>query len=369
MVKYSNFYSGIHAILIPQVLIVFFQYRKEETYMYQHLKEKLMKAISEVDFSGIVTIRKNAKVIYESAFGYANRSDGIGNTIHTRFGIASGCKVFTAVGISVLVDEGKLTFQTKLKDCLDISFPHFAEEVTVHQLLTHSSGIPDYFNEDIMGDFEELWESRPMYKMRELADFLPLFQDQQMLFKPGEKFHYNNAGYIVLGLIIEHISGMKFTEFIEAKVFKKAGMMESGYFSLDSLPERTAIGYIDDEQNGRWKTNIYSMPITGGADGGAFVTASDMVKFWDALFANELLSQATTQILMTPHIHIDEQDYYGYGVWIKKQGDSIHKHHLMGYDPGVNFRSAVYDNGLQIVILSNQNDGAFTIMRAIEDSL
>jgi CubicO group peptidase (beta-lactamase class C family) len=337
--------------------------------MYQNLKEKLETTISEVDFSGVVTIQKNSKIIYESAFGHANRSDEINNTVHTRFGIASGCKVFTAAGIGVLVDEGKLTFETKLKDCLDISFPHFSAEVTIHQLLTHSSGIPDYFDESVMDDFEELWEKRPMYTMRTLEDFLPMFQDQKMLSQPGEKFHYNNAGYIVLGLIIEQISRMRFTDFVEANIFAKAGMMDSGYFSLDSLPKNTAIGYIDDEETGKWKTNMYAIPVVGGADGGAFVTASDMVKFWDALFTNKLLSRDTTKLMLTPHVHSDEDDYYGYGVWIEKDESSIQKHHVMGYDPGVNVHSAVYKDGTQLVILSNKSDGAYSVMCAIEESL
>lgn len=335
-----------------------------------HLLDRKVAAIVEkVGFSGAIQLRHNGKVMYESAFGQSNRSEQLANTLETRFGIASGCKVFTAVGIGMLVDEGKLTFHTPLKDCLDIDFPHFSEEVTIHHLLTHTSGIPDYFDESVLDDFEELWEELPMYKMRAPKDFLPMFQHREMLFQPGDRFHYNNAGFIVLGLVIEQLSKMNFTDFMESKVFAKAGMNQSGYFSLDQLPNNTAIGYIDDEEAGTWKSNIYSIPVKGGADGGAFITVGDMMKFWDALLSHKLLSKETTEQFLTPHAKSDDGEYYGYGLWIDKNGDQITKHHVMGYDPGVSFHAAVYDNRWQLVSVSNKSSGAYKIMVAIEEVL
>ncbi|WP_042142293.1 serine hydrolase [Paucisalibacillus sp. EB02] len=335
--------------------------------MNKLLDRKVEEVVSEVGFSGVIQVHHNGTVLHESAHGYSNRSEKLKNTPNTRFGIASGCKVFTAVGIGILVDEGKLSFQTRLEDCLDIDFPHFSKDVTIQHLLTHTSGMPDYFDESVMEDFAELWLERPMYLMQNLKDFLPMFQSREMIFNPGEKFHYNNAGFIVLGLVIEQISGMSFTDFIESKVFAKAGMNHSGYFSLDQLPGDTAIGYIDDKENGTWKSNIYSIPVKGGADGGAFITADDMMKFWNALFGNKLLSKDTTEKLLTPHAESGEDEYYGYGIWIDMQDGNITRQHVMGYDPGVNFHAAVYPNGHKVVITSNQSDGAYDIMLAIEE--
>ena len=118
-----------------------------------------------------------------------------------------------------------------------------------------------------------------------------------MMFAPGTKFHYNNAGFIILGLIIEEQTGIKFTEYIEKNIFNPIGMNDSGYFSLDRLPRHTALGYIKDETNQNWRTNAYSIPIKGGADGGAYVTAPDMLKFWVALFNNEILGKEYTKLL------------------------------------------------------------------------
>lgn len=323
----------------------------------------------EIGFSGSLMIKQKGKVLAQSSFGYANRADKIENATATRYGIASGCKIFTAVAICQLVEGGKLSFDTKLKECLDIPFPKFDENITIHHLLTHTSGIPDYFDEETMTDYEELWIDRPMYHMRRLHDFLPLFQHAQMKYSPGEKFQYNNAGFIVLGLIIEKVSGLLFKDYVQKHVFEKAGMAHSGYFALDSLPEKTAIGYIEHE-DGTWKTNMYSLPIQGGSDGGAFVTVGDMLKFWDALMNNELLSESLTKTLLTPHVQEEADDFYGYGVWMKKKGDTILKYHVMGYDPGISFHSAFYpEMDAQLAVCANISRGAYKIMNEIEKRL
>src|SRR5690606_18248653 len=141
-------------------------------------------------------------------------------------------------------------------------------------LLTHTSGIPDYFDEQVMDDFEDLWRRQPMYLMQTASDFIPLFKEQPMMFQPGERFHYNNAGFIALGLIVEQLTGSEFTDVVQERIFGPANMLNSGYFRLDRLPGQTAFGYIEEE--GAWRTNHYAIPIRGGADGGAYVTAGDM---------------------------------------------------------------------------------------------
>ncbi|NWK69639.1 serine hydrolase [Bacillus paramycoides] len=330
--------------------------------------ERIVKELyQELEFSGVVLIKRENDIIYESSFGYANRSERINNTLQTRFGIASGCKLFTAIGICQLVEKGVITFHTKLKDCLHIEFPNFDKDITIHQLLTHSSGIPDYFDESIMDNFEDLWKQTPMYLLKGLSDFLPLFQNSTMMFAPGSKFHYNNAGFIILGLIIEQQTGLEFTEYIKKNIFMPIGMNDSGYFSLDKLPKHTALGYIKDGNNEKWRTNTYSIPIKGGADGGAYITAPDMLKFWEALFNNEILNREYTKLLLTPHILVNDSQSYGYGIWIEKKQNNIIKYHVMGYDPGVSFRSAVYpDLGITLVIPSNKGAGPEKLMAEIE---
>ncbi|MEO3944595.1 serine hydrolase [Gorillibacterium sp. CAU 1737] len=333
-----------------------------------NLMTTIAQAAEASSFSGTVLVKRKSELLAETSYGYANRSDRLKPNQHTRYGIASGCKLFTAIAISQLVEQGKLTYDTKLTECLTVELPSFDEEITVHHLLTHTSGVPDYFDEDVMDDFEELWIERPMYHIRSLEAFLPLFQSLSMKFKPGERFHYNNAGYILLGLIVEQVSGRRFDEYVQTSIFDRAGMEDSGYFELDALPANTAIGYID-RKDGTWKTNVFSVPAKGGSDGGAFVTAPDMDNLWDALMQHRLLSEATTTQLLAPHAHEGGEDYYGYGIWIKRDGDgAIRKYHVMGYDPGVSFHSAYYPmDGRKVIVCSNQSSGAFAIMKAVEE--
>lgn len=336
------------------------------------MKTNIIERISVVQsnnlFSGTALVIENKDVLAEISYGYANRSERLTNKTSTRYGIASGCKLFTGIAICQLIEAGKLSFESKLMDCLDVNFPNFDEEISIHHLLTHTSGIPDYFDEEVMENFEELWVERPMYQIRNLKDFLPLFQDKPMKLKVGERFHYNNAGYILLGLIVEQASQLNFTEYVEANIFRIAGMEESGYFEFDALPSSTAIGYID-YPNGTWKTNIYSLPAKGGSDGGAFITVHDMTKLWDALMNNLLLSEAYTQQLLNQHTRTNEDNnFYGYGIWIEILKADTLKYHVMGYDPGVSFHSAFYpENSIKVVVCSNKSDGAYGIMKEIED--
>ncbi|MFC7319816.1 serine hydrolase domain-containing protein [Halobacillus campisalis] len=336
----------------------------------RELNHVITNEVETIGFSGVVYVKQDENIISNLAFGYADRAEKRKNNLHTRFGIASGCKLFTAIGISKLIEDGLLKYDTYLADCLDIHFPNFDKEITIHHLLTHTSGIPDYFDEEKMSDYEDLWKDYPVYQINSLKDFLPLFQKEPMKFEPGHRFHYNNAGYIVLGLILEEQTGRSFNEYIETEIFRKSNMMDSGYFALDQLPENTAVGYIDDHEENTWRTNIYSIPKKGGSDGGAFTTAADMMKLWESLFNFKLLNEETTMRLLRPHVHVNGEISYGYGIWMNQRDNQIYKYHVMGYDPGVSFRASVYpDSNLKMVIPSNIESGPFEVTKVIEGAL
>ena len=325
----------------------------------------------ELSFSGAFYATNGTETL-QGSNGFANRSEKVLNHVDTRFAVASGSKLFTAVAICMLVEEGKISFQSKLKDCLDIDFPHFDENITIHQLLTHTSGVPDYFDEDVMEDYESLWETRPMYHIRSPKDFLPMFQHEKMQAKCGSSFHYNNTGYLLLGLVVEQLAECNFSDFVEERIFRKAGMDRSGYFEMDRLPEKTALGYIEEE-DGSWKTNIYSLPVKGGPDGGVYVSVKDIALFWQALKDHQLLSKKMTEALFKPREVVDEEDdiYYGYCGFMELDSDGqVVKYIQMGYDPGVNYRSVYNSNtGTTIVVCSNESEGAYELLKAIEEIL
>ncbi|MEN8114389.1 MAG: serine hydrolase domain-containing protein, partial [Actinomycetota bacterium] len=227
--------------------------------------------LAKQPFSGVVQVREGREVVFADAFGYSNRSDEVLNTVTTRFGTASGTKTFTGVAVCRLIEEGKLSLESRLVDVVDHSFPRFDPAITIRHLLTHTSGVPDYFDEeslDAQADFGDVFDDLPVYRVRVPSDVLSLFQNEPMKFEPGGRFSYSNGGYVLLGLAIEAASGMAYADYVEHNVFARAGMADSGFFEMDNLPARTAYGYLDDGH-----TNIYKVPIKGLPDGGAFVTA------------------------------------------------------------------------------------------------
>lgn len=322
------------------------------------LERVIAKQHEKSPFSGVIWVKEQSKIVFAKSYGLANRSEAIPNTLNTRFATASGTKTFTSAAICQLVEKNLLTFDTLLKDCLSIPFSTFDPAISVHHLLTHSSGIPDYFDEAVMDDYEELWKERPMYSVRSLENFLPMFQDRAMEFASGRKFAYNNAGYILLGLIVEQVSKLCFQEYVEANIFAVCHIADCGFFAMDCLPPCTAYGYIQKSDR-EWRTNFYALPVIGGSDGGAFTTVGDMEKFWQALMTHQLLSETILEQILTPHISTGKQGsngasiYYGYGLWIAQQGEAL-SYHMFGGDPGVSFYSGMYaDQDIQITIMGN----------------
>lgn len=287
-------------------------------------------------FSGVISFsRPDGRL--DAAFGQAIRALHLPNTVETRFQMASGCKVFTAVAVGQLIERGLLTPHTPLLDCLEVPLPHIAPSVTLHHLLTHTSGVPDYFDESVMHDYAEVWKDRPMYRVRSPRDFVPLFHHLPMTFAPGERFAYNNSGFILLGLVVEALTGQSFTSYVQQHIFAPAGMTDSGYFWADSLPDRTAYAYLR-RPDGSWATNIFSVPIVGGPDGGAYTTAGDMERFWTALSGGRLLNPEWILRARVPTGRSGPSAHYGYGVWVDEARGGP-EFFVEGSDPGVALRS------------------------------
>jgi len=339
---------------------------------FKKITEIVRKQLEPEQFSGVVYLTSGDEILYEQGFGFAIRAERISNDANTRFQMASGNKIFTSVAICHLVEQGKLEFNALLSDCVGETFPKYAPEITIHHLLTHSSGITSYFEEDINPDYESIWQKLPQYQVRCPKDFLPLFQHKPMKFLPGERFEYNDGGYILLGLVIESISGVNFAEYIQKVVFDPSGMEDSGYFFTDQLPERTAYAYIKNE-DGSWRTNFFAVPIVGAPDGGAYTTAPDMVRFWRALIKKELLDEETTDFLLSDQISTSLKSpytHYGYGVWIDNSNSEKKRYFVEGYDPGVALSSVVYPEENKILtIIGNTADALWPLYNQLEEFL
>ena len=337
---------------------------------HAQLVETLDASIESHDFSGVVSIRQQGQVLFERAAGYADRSNKIANTLDTRFGIASGTKFLTALAIGKLIAAQKLTFTTKLKDCLALDFPHYSPEITIRHLLTHTSGIPDYFDEEKFTDFNQFFVSRPWYELKGPRDYLAVFPDEPMKFEPGTHFSYSNGGYILLGVVIEEMTGMKYQDYVTQEIFKAVGMDRSGYFAFNQLPEKTALGYIEDE--GSWRTNIYNLPIVGASDGGVYTTVDDLATLWKAFWENEILPKELVEVYATPYAKSEEGEhtYYGHGLWIEDATGGLPEVYIVGGDAGVSFKSSVNrDDDLQVTVISNTSNGAWPVLREIKSAL
>ena len=262
------------------------------------------------DFSGCVLVTQYGRPLFEGSFGYMDLPNKIQNRMDTRFATASAGKVFVAAAILQLIEQNRLRFGSAIGELLDYDWRAIDRGITVEQLLTHTSGIPDYFDESVMEDYDELWRDYPNYKIRASSDLLPLFIDKPMMYPRGERFQYNNTGFVVLGLIIEKMTGVLFDEYLRKNLFEPCGMTDTGYFELDRLPERCANAYIPDKRRGGYYANIYSVDVKGTGAGGAFTTVWDVQRFWNALLGHQLLSEAMTRTMLTPRAG-DGHDQYG----------------------------------------------------------
>jgi len=315
------------------------------------------------NFRGCALIYEKKKNILKKAFGYADVPNKVKNHLDTKFATASAGKVFVAVGILQLIEKGILHFEDRIGEIFDFELNQINSNITVEQLLNHTSGIPDYFDETVMNEYEQLWTDYPNYKIRSNKDIFPLFINKPMMYSPGSKFQYNNTGYVVLAEIIEKIAGMKFDIFLQDKVFKPCGMYSTGYYELDRMPAKCAINYIYDEKRDDYRTNIFSVDAKGTGAGGAFTTIGDIQLFWDCLLSYKLLSLTMTNNMLSNHSGIEE--CYGYGIWLKNCNGCFIPY-FQGSDPGVSFISS-YDIKKQrlIVLISNFGDNVWKLLREI----
>lgn len=321
-------------------------------------------------FRGVIQVYENNKVVFEHVNGFSDLPNKVVNTNNTRFASASAGKAFVAVAIMQLVESGRLRLESTLEEILkDIDFKGIDTGITVSQLLNHTSGIPDYFNEEILDEYEELWIDTPNYSIRSNEDLLPLFINMDMMYDKGTRFQYNNSGYVVLAMIIEEISGLKFDEFLKKNIFDVCEMTDTGYFELDQLPDRCSNNYIYLSNSDSYKTNIYSVDAKGTGAGGAFITVSDIHKFWNCFMSGNLVSKETVTEMITVKSVSDSGGCYGYGFWLSKAKNGSIIPAFQGSDPGVSFYTE-YNTETNIIsiLVSNYGDNVWKEMKNIRES-
>ena len=196
-----------------------------------------------IRFSGAVIVALNGEPLLEKAYGLADRSTNTPNQVDTKFNLGSMNKMFTAVSILQLVEQDRLSLDNTIMDILpDYPNSTVAGAVTIEQLLTHTSGMGDCFT----GEFF----TTPAEQLKTVDGYLPLFVNQPLQFAPGTQYSYSNAGYIVLGLIIEKITGQSYFDYVRENIYLPAGMVNTNAFELDAVVSNLAIGYTTQDAEG-----------------------------------------------------------------------------------------------------------------------
>jgi CubicO group peptidase (beta-lactamase class C family) len=320
---------------------------------------------AETGFSGVVRIDQGDRIELARAYGFAHRGFEIPNTVDTRFALASGAKGFTALAVVSLIEEGVLELSTPARSILRGDLPLIDDGVTVEHLLSHRSGIGDYFDEQAGFEIEAYVMPVPVHELATTEDYLAVLDGHPTKFPPGERFAYCNAGYVVLALIAERASGIPFHELVEQRVCGRAWLTDTAFLRSDDLPGRTALGYVEVE--GEWRSNVFHLPVRGSGDGGIYSTAADMSSFWRAFFAGRIVSNDWVSEMVRPRSDAPKHSKrYGLGFWLHASHDAVL---LEGSDAGVSFRS-VHDPraSVTLTVISNTSDGAWPIARYVEAS-
>ncbi len=317
------------------------------------------------DFNGAIDIRLDSCVVFRNAYGFADLANQRLNRVDTAFQTASACKFFVAIGIMKMVEAGKLSLEDRIGEILHFDLRAIDPALTIRQLLTHTSGVPDYFDESVMDDYAELWTDFPNYRIRKTSDLLPLFINKPMMYPRGARFQYNNSGYVLLALVLEEMAGVPFDVYLADTLFKPCGMTDTAYWELDRLPANCANAYIFDPERNDYFTNIYSVDAKGSGAGGAFTTVLDIMALWKRLLDGLVLTRETMEAMFSVQATGDGV-FYGYGVWLRKTEAGYFIPFFQGSDPGVSFISS-YDfiKRRAITLISNMGNDVWSLERKI----
>lgn len=337
------------------------------------LESVLLDLESKNQFSGLVYIREGDAILFEDGFGYASRSWKVKNSPEIRFDTASITKLLTAVAVLQLVEKGAFSLETKIRDYLEIDLGQISGEVTLAQLLTHSSGIGDDADEEAGERYADIWLKKANYSVTETVDFLPQFIHRKAHFAPGEGCRYCNCSYVLLGLAIEKASGLAYRDYARKNIIEKAGMKDSGFFHFEQVTERVAEGadpiFNDAKEIVGWRRNIYSYPPIGSPDAGLYVTVRDLDAFLTAVHEEKLLSSEMTKAFLTPRVLYREFDQevrkFGYGLlFALDKKDKLLFYQKEGVNAGVSAALRYYPSkDVTVVILSNMEMAAWPVLQ------
>ncbi|MEP5613425.1 MAG: serine hydrolase domain-containing protein [Cyclobacteriaceae bacterium] len=320
--------------------------------------DKLVDDLCQRDeFSGTVLVAKNDQVIFEKACGEASKRFHVPNNMDTKFNLGSMNKMFTAIAILQLVEQDRIALDETIEKYVDESWlpKEITQEITVHHLLSHTSGLGSYFNTTYWNSSRELY--------RKVDDYRPLVRGDKLSFTPGKRFQYSNTGMLLLGVVIERITKQDYFEYVKENIYKPAGMTNTDSYEMDQPIENLAIGYVPTKDNeSGWENNLYKHVIKGGPAGGGFSTARDLHRFSMALINEKIVTDSSLKLLWKNH-----SARYGYGFSLRTSQAGKVVGHGGGF-PGINSNLDIFlDSNYIVIVLSNHSSAASPVAETIRD--
>jgi len=324
--------------------------RMSESEALAALRAKLDADAATDRFSGAVLVAKYGKPVFTGAYGVADREKKIPNKLDTRFRIGSMNKMITAVAILQLVQAGKIDLNDPLGKYLpDYPNKDVASKVTIHHLLTHTGGTGDFFGPEF--DAHRL-------ELRTLQDYVILFGKRGLLFEPGSRWDYSNYGFLLLGVVIEKVSGESYYDYVRDYVYKPAGMISTASLAEDEVVPNRSIGYTKPEGGGAWRPNTDTLPYRGTSAGGGYSTVEDLLAFATALANHKLLDARFTELLTTGKVEARGGSKYAYG-FMDRTVNGVRSLGHGGGAPGMNGDLEIYPAaGYVIAVLANMDPPA-----------
>ncbi len=304
-------------------------------------------------FSGAVLITRNGKQVFAGAYGLADREKQIPNKLDTRFRIGSMNKMFTAVAIAQLAEAGKLRLDHPLAEYLpDYPNAAVARKVKIEHLLTHTGGTGDIFGPE----FE-----KNRLKLRDLSDYVALYGKRDLKFEPGSKWEYSNYGFLLLGVLIEKISGESYYDYVRKHISKPAGMTRTDSLAENEQVEDRSVGYTRRAQ--QWAPNTDTLPYRGTSAGGGYSTVLDLARFAQALTGHKLLSAKYTELVTTGKVDTPMGGgKYAYG-FFDNRSDGVRLFGHGGGAPGMNGEFRIFpESGYAVAVLANLDPPAASVI-------
>lgn len=313
------------------------------------LATEIARRVAADQFAGTVIVAKQGIPVVREAYGFADRTQGVRNTMNTKFRLGSMNKMFTAVAVLQLVQSGRVRLNAVVGDYLsDYPNKNVASRVTIHHLLTHTGGTGDIFGAD--------FRARRL-NLKTHGDYVDLFGARDLVHEPGARWQYSNYGFVLLGAIIEKVSGQSYYDYVRDHVFKPAGMASTGSEPEEQGVPGLAVGYMKSPSVKEWVSNAETLPYRGTAAGGGYSTADDLLCFASALQASALLDARHTELLTTAKVDGGPGRYaYGFGDvmaggvrWVGHNGGA----------PGMNGDLRIFTaSGYVVIVLANQDPPA-----------